>query len=578
MADTLLSPGVYTSENDLTFVQPAPLEAGAAFIGPTVKGPVEVPTVVTSYGDYVNKFGVTFTSGSTKQEFLTSMAVRSYFQQGGSTALVARITPETFTSATSTNVGSYDGSSPIPFTLETLGKGSLFNNSTGASDPGTQNSDSSLVSGTGDNIRWEVTNVNPNNGTFTLLVRRGDDSLKGKVILETFSNLTLVEDDDNYILNRIGNQIEAISGDSSYVTVTGDYPNKSRYIRVATVRPIEKYFETDGITVFSNGAVSGSLPAVGSGSFYGAQGDIVQGGDRYYNNFTGTNTQGLAPARYSNILTLLSNTEDYQFNVLTVPGLVYDVAEHKTIIDSVISLAETRGDCIAVVDTVSYGTTTPLGATATVSSLNSSYAATYWPYVQLVSATGKNVYVPASVIIPGVYALNDSVQAPWFAPAGLVRGGIPGVVRPQRKLSKADRDTLYSANINPIASFPGTGTAVFGQKTLQKRASALDRVNVRRLLIELKKFFSDQGRNLVFEQNTIATRNNFLAVVNPYLESIIQRQGLFAARVVMDDTNNTADVIDRNQLVGQIFIQPTRTSEFIRLEFTVEPTGATVVA
>ena len=115
---------------------------------------------------------------------------------------------------------------------------------------------------------------------------------------------------------------------------------------------------------------------------------------------------------------------------------------------------------------------------------------------------------------------------------------------------------------------------VFGQKTTQKKASALDRVNVRRLLIALKGFISQIADNLVFEQNTVATRNNFLAQVNPYLASVQERQGLFAFKVVMDETNNTADVIDRNQLVGQIFIQPTRTAEFVILDFNILPTGA----
>jgi hypothetical protein len=176
-----------------------------------------------------------------------------------------------------------------------------------------------------------------------------------------------------------------------------------------------------------------------------------------------------------------------------------------------------------------------------------------------------------------VYAFTDAASAPWFAPAGLVRVGLPGVIQAERKLTKGDRDTLYASKVNPIATFPGTGISVFGQKTLQTKASALDRVNVRRLLIALKKFIGDQAKNLVFEQNTIATRNRFLATVNPYLESVVQRQGLYAYRVVMDDTNNTADVVDRNQLVGQIYIQPTKTIEFVVLDFIVEPTGATFV-
>jgi phage tail sheath protein FI len=152
------------------------------------------------------------------------------------------------------------------------------------------------------------------------------------------------------------------------------------------------------------------------------------------------------------------------------------------------------------------------------------------------------------------------------------------VVRPERKLSQANRDTLYTGKVNPIASFPGAGTVVFGQKTLQTKATALDRINVRRLLIELKSYISQVSDNLVFEQNTIATRNAFLGQVNPYLESVQQRQGLYAFRVIMDDSNNTADVIDRNQLIGQIYIQPTKTAEFIYLDFNILPTGATFPA
>ena len=152
------------------------------------------------------------------------------------------------------------------------------------------------------------------------------------------------------------------------------------------------------------------------------------------------------------------------------------------------------------------------------------------------------------------------------------------VARAERKLTQGNRDDLYAANVNPIGTFPNSGVVVFGQKTMQKKASALDRVNVRRLLIELKSYISQIADNLVFEQNSIATRNNFLAQVNPYLESVQQRQGLYAFKVVMDESNNTPDVIDRNELVGQIFLQPTRTAEFIMLDFNVLPTGATFPA
>jgi phage tail sheath protein FI len=185
------------------------------------------------------------------------------------------------------------------------------------------------------------------------------------------------------------------------------------------------------------------------------------------------------------------------------------------------------------------------------------------------------VAVPPSVLMPAVFAANDNSAAEWFAPAGLNRGGITGAIGVVNRLTHADRDTLYEGKVNPIAQFPGQGIVAFGQKTLQSRPSALDRINVRRLLITVKKYIASTSRYLVFEQNTSETRNRFLNTVNPYLEGIQQRQGLFAFRVVMDDSNNTPDVIDRNILQGAIFLQPTKTAEFIQIDFNILPTGAT---
>ena len=709
MAETIISPGVFTRENDISFIQPAPVAAGAAIIGPAVKGPVEVPTLVTSYNDYVRKFGTTFASGSTSYEFLTSVAVKNYFQQGGNSVLVSRVVTGSFSRATATNItnttvstgatyasGSvqlaaaftdgieariaYSGTTyrfiasgdPIPaddtdgyvyffstgstaqgtaenlrdeingatalqsivsasnstdtiilsgssagtafntvtfstgsvndfstqftlqggtntttattnsFLLETLGKGVIYNNSTGASDGGDQNSDSSLVSGSADNLRWEISNINDKLGTFTLSIRQGNDSLKNKIILETFNNLSLDPNSENYIEKVVGNQYQQIniSENPAYIETIGEYINRSNYVRVSAVNtPTLDYLGTDGLTVnidSNSVSYSASLPIAQSGSFYGATGTLFAS-DRqanFFKNITGADSQGLTGGCYTNIISVLENTDDYVFNIISAPGLIYELAGHGTELDSIISLAETRGDCIAVVDLNDYASTVS-NVTSQSGLINSSYAAAYWPWLQTQSATGRNEWIPASVVIPGVYAFTDNSSAPWFAPAGLVRGGITGVIQAERRLTRTQRDTLYSNKVNPIASFPGQGISVFGQKTLQTKASALDRVNVRRLLIELKKFIGDQARNLVFEQNTIATRNRFLATVNPYLESVVQRQGLYAYRVVMDDTNNTADVVDRNQLIGQIFIQPAKTAEFIVLDFTIEPTGAT---
>ena len=184
-------------------------------------------------------------------------------------------------------------------------------------------------------------------------------------------------------------------------------------------------------------------------------------------------------------------------------------------------------------------------------------------------------FVPASTVIPAIYEYNDKVSAEWFAPAGLNRGGISVAIQPERRLGQPDRDILYQGKVNPIATFGGVGTVIYGQKTLQAKSSALDRVNVRRLLISLKDYIGKIGETIVFEPNTQVTRNKFLNQVNPYLEYVQQRQGIYSFQVVMDETNNTQSVIDRNQLVGSIYIQPTRTAEFITLDFNILPTGAT---
>jgi len=583
MAETLISPGVLARENDSSFIAPAPIEAGAALIGPTVKGPVEEPTVVTSYGQYQRVFGTTFQSGSNKFEYLTSIAAKSYFEQGGNSVLVTRVVSGSFTGASNTSITSSGVDITQPFTLETLSKGALLNNATGSThNSAVQNGDGSLISGSTDNLRFEISNINNSVGTFSLLVRRGDDNTKSKIVLESFNDLSLDPNSENYIERVIGNQTKSKStdGEVTYITTVGEYVNRSRYIRVASVNlPTLNYLSTDGLTVNTDNdgvSFSGSLPIAQSGSFHGAAGQLYKSdvANNHFGDITNDNTQGLVAANYTDAISILENKDEYVFNIISAPGLIYDFGDHKAQLDSIISLAQNRGDSIAVIDVEQYGATVS-NAVAAANTINSSYAATYWPWLQTQSATGKNVWIPASVVIPGVYAFTDGAAAPWFAPAGLTRGGIPNVIQAERKLTRSQRDTLYNANVNPIATFPGAGISVFGQKTLQKKKSALDRVNVRRLLINLKKFVSDVSRNLVFEQNTTVTRDLFLAQVNPFLESVVQRQGLYAFRVVMDESNNTPDVIDRNQLIGQIFIQPAKTVEFIQLDFTIEPTGAT---
>ena len=269
----------------------------------------------------------------------------------------------------------------------------------------------------------------------------------------------------------------------------------------------------------------------------------------------------------------VSNPDEYDINMLVTPGIIHK--HHNIISNHAIDKVEARADAFYVMDGSDIDDNVAT-AVNNVSNLDTNYVATYYPWVKMddISKGSGTILVPPSVVIPGVIAFTDSVAHEWFAPAGLNRGGLTNVRMTKKKLTHTDRDTLYEGRVNPIASFPGQGVVVFGQKTLQARPSALDRINVRRLLIRLKKFIASSSRFLVFEQNDSSTRSRFLNIVNPFLESVQSNSGLSAFKVVMDDSNNTPDVIDRNQLVGQIFIQPTRTAEFIVLDFSVLPTGA----
>tara|TARA_R110000782_G_scaffold70149_1_gene141016 strand:+ start:1489 stop:3246 length:1758 start_codon:yes stop_codon:yes gene_type:complete len=582
MAETLLSPGVLARENDQSFITQQPVQVGAAIVGPTVKGPVEIPTIVTSYSDYQNRFGTTFESGSDEFTFFTSITAYNYFQNGGNTMLVTRVVSGSNTwDYASTNISSSEGNN-IAFTIEALDKGIIFNNS-GSTSNGSQlitGGSGSLYSGSADNIRYEIANSSSADGTFSLLVRQGNDNDNNKIVLESWTNLSLDPKADNYVSRVIGDQYYKYNKTENYIEITGSFPNASRYIRVESVTSkTPNYFDNaeNAKTIYT-----GSIPAVGSGSdggtFSGGVGTVINSTEdnnmyQFIGNGTNDVTQGLIGDDYDNMLNLLSNQDDYQFNVLVTPGLLNK--DHASQVATAINNTQQRGDSIYLIDPVAYAASiTEVNTQA--NSRNSSYAAMYWPWLQTIDPDlGDQVWVPASTMIPGVYAFNDNASDPWFAPAGINRGGLTTVIRPERKLSQANRDSLYQNKVNPIASFPGQGSVVYGQKTLQRQASALDRVNVRRLLIALKSYIGQVAQTLVFEQNTAATRNNFLSIVNPYLESVVQRQGLYAFKVVMDDSNNTPDVIDRNQMVGAIYLQPTKTAEFIILDFNLLPTGAT---
>jgi len=735
-SEKIISPGVFTNEIDQSFLPAAIGDIGAAVIGPTVKGPAMIPTVVGSMGEFEQIFGEVLVSGSTKTTYLTSEAARNYLKHGNKLTVI-RILDGAYTPAVGnipTGSGAqYTGSSAIghkdntaaaiSFKLHTHNQGEILNNRaahtalgssaatasltffagdrpeigdtltlvsldgtsvtytwvsagnesaadakvhasnttttqvdslnnaivhannhsgkftcvqlesglvlsvenvlsgsegnqtptvTGATagqlsasnfDGGVSVStgtDGILTSGSANNVRWEVAKSNHKKGTFNLLIRRGNDTHRQKQILETWNNLSIDANSPNYIAKVMGDQKPVLTNPGTtdaYIAYSGSHVNKSKYVRVEVTKPVTDYLDDNG-NVSQEGVISQSMPGNGSGSFGGSFSGSSsgwvgfdkfgnqQGGSgiipTFHENISSTNTQGYklttanqGKTAYEDAINILGNQDEYDINLLLLPGVIDNFANHQAIVTKAVNMIEDRADAFLIVDPTGYGDA-PSQATDRALARNSSYASMYYPWIQIGSPVlGKSIWVPPSVGVSGVYSFNDKVAHPWFAPAGLNRGTIDNAINTERQLLRGQRDDLYNLNVNPIPQFPGQGVVIWGQKTLQKKASALDRVNVRRLLIKLRKFVASTSRFLVFEQNNTKTRNRFLNIVNPYMEQVQSNSGLNAFKIVMDETNNTPDIVDRNILYGQIFVQPTRTAEFIVLDFTVQPSGAT---
>jgi len=276
----------------------------------------------------------------------------------------------------------------------------------------------------------------------------------------------------------------------------------------------------------------------------------------------------------------MQKPEEVDINLFATPGI--DFYNNETLIKYALEMVENRADTLYLMDSPRLtvgsvkGDPSDLVSRLQTTGIDSNYAATYWPWIQIEDNTsGLYTYQSPTLMVVRAIAFTDNVSAPWFAPAGLNRGlAGAGIVRADIKLDTNDRDTLYQGRINPIATFVQQGISIWGQKTLQNRQSALDRINVRRLLLQVRRLIAAASLTLVFEQNDQTLRDQFLAKVEPILLQIQNQRGLTAFKVVMDDSNNTSDTIDRNILVGKIQLKPTRTAEFIDLTFQVLPTGA----
>ena len=291
---------------------------------------------------------------------------------------------------------------------------------------------------------------------------------------------------------------------------------------------------------------------------------------------TGTDTLS---GDFNTAIKILSNPDEVDFNLIAMPGITSSAGGSLT--DRLLDMCSTRADAFGIID-IADSTATGSGLALSVANAQteaakytSNYGATYYPWVRINDIDNdKLVWVPPSVAVMGAYAFNDRVAQPWFAPAGFNRGGLDEVLEVRRRLTQGQRDDLYTNNVNPIATFPGQGIVIFGQKTLQVKQSVLDRINVRRMMIEVRKTIAGFSRLFIFEPNSVATRERLLTQVNDYLSSVQAANGVNEFRAVLDETTTTPDLIDRNIIKGKIFLKPTTAAEIVIFDFTVTPNGA----
>jgi len=330
--------------------------------------------------------------------------------------------------------------------------------------------------------------------------------------------------------------------------------------------------------------------------FGGFDGFNVTKPDPLYNkgmNSTDTETSNYIYYTWKRAIDTVADPEFVNMNLMATPGLTHD-----SLTTHAVNTCEERADAMALIDLKDVyippheqyysSKASRVGSTPATSArllkertIDSSYGATFYPWVQTRDeTTGQLLWIPPSVAMMGVLASSEKKSEIWFAPAGFNRGGLTEgaagipISNISERLVSNDRDTLYEANINPIASFPSSGIVVFGQKTLQERRSALDRINVRRLVIYLKKTISVLSTQILFEQNVQATWNRFIGLIDPLLANVKGRFGITDYRLILDDSTTTPDLIDQNVLYAKIMVKPARAIEYIAIDFVIMSTGA----
>lgn len=379
----------------------------------------------------------------------------------------------------------------------------------------------------GDEIKITVSNASSVTKTFDLKVYLGTD------LKESYVGISTLGTDARYCE-------DIVNGTSLYITI-----------------------EDEGLGTGTDVPIAITATALAGGN----EGWTTTPAD-YIGELDGTTKTGIL---------VFSNPEEIDINLIACPGQS-DITVH----NAMISCCEGRADAMAILDPpmgldvqgiVDF--TDATGTYTTRTALNSSYAAIYWPWVKIYDAySASYVWVPPSGMVLAQYAYNDSQAWPWYAPAGWNRGKISSAVGIEYSANQGDRDVLYPKRINSIVNFSGKGLVIWGQKTTQVASSAFDRVNVRRMLLYIRKAISTAAVYLAFEQNNASTWNRFINLVDPLLRMVKENKGLYDYMIKMDSDTVTDYMIDTNTMPGKIFLKPTKTAEMIPIDFIIVSTGA----
>lgn len=506
-----VSPGVYVRELDYSDYIPSLSTTIHGCIGGATKGPLNVPTLITNEADLIRVFGP-----PVAYDYGLQSAIQ--FLRQGRQLLYNRVA---------------NGSAVADYTVKNSGDENVF-------------LIKALTAGSWANgLRVVIANA-ATSGKYNVAVEAYlGQSTSYLATVEYFADVTLTDPDAaDYIETVVNEGIYGISHKSDYITID----------------------VIDGTKIPVPGT---AVLGTGSGNTVGLDGIIGLGSAEYIGTYLGQTATGLKA---------FADAEKLDVNMISVPGV-----SSPEVVNEMILLCETRADCMAVIDApfgldvqgvIDWHNGTGMYSHA---AFNSSYAALYWPWVRVFdNYNNKEIWLPPSGLVTAQYAYTDYVSNPWFAPAGFTRGRVKAGIRLEMSPDLGQRDSLYGNQnaINPIVNFTKDGLTIWGQRTLQRRPTALDRVNVRRLMLYLEKSIATSVKYLTFEQNDAFTWRRFVTLADDACNYVKANRGLYNYKVICDETTNTPTIIDRNEMNGRIMVKPTKAAEIITLDFVLLSTGA----